>query len=101
MEQRKIPRIDKDKVLFFQCDIQTGWKEVIYGWRQVLGCAKLVGELARLFKGGIPIITSEMYPGLLGDAPMELLLAQGPNVISLDREVFSMWTDEVEAVTTL
>ena len=41
---RKIGRLDKDKILFFQCDIQTFFKDYTYGMEGVINTACMMAK---------------------------------------------------------
>ena len=54
---RRIGRLDKDKILFFQCDIQTFFKDYTYGMEGVINTAIMMAKASQVFEA--PLIETE------------------------------------------
>jgi tellurite resistance protein len=64
MEPKQVGRLDKDKVLFFQCDVQEKFKERIYSMQAVVDVCIMMAQASTVFKA--PLVETEQYVKALG-----------------------------------
>ncbi|CAD8075397.1 unnamed protein product [Paramecium primaurelia] len=88
--------LDKEKVLFFCCDIQDVFNNEAnqknYNCLQVIECACLMNEFAKVFD--IPIIVSEQNPKVFGSTVQQLKNTFTQNTHFYEKFTFTMLSDK-------
>ena len=92
---KRLGRLALDKIVFFQCDIQTFFKDYTYGMAGVIDTAKMMAKASQVFEA--PLIETEQVPKVFGRTFPEIKECQGDNVISVEKHVFSMYQGEVKS----
>eukprot|EP00736_Rhodelphis_marinus_P013305 Rmarinus@m.15778 len=86
-----LTRIKPSETVFFLCDIQERFRELIFNFGTLLHFSKELVDGARALN--IPIIATEQYPKALGHLVSEL---EADGIPVADKTLFSMCIDSVQ-----
>ncbi|KAL6075741.1 isochorismatase domain-containing protein [Balamuthia mandrillaris] len=91
---RKIGRIKPENSVFFLCDVQERFRDLISHMPSVVHVSDLMVKAAPVFK--IPVVVTEQYPKAFGRIVPEIDLS-GEEVHKFEKTRFSMLTEDVTA----
>ncbi|KAI6151740.1 Isochorismatase-like protein [Pisolithus tinctorius] len=92
----QIARLDPAKTAFFLCDLQTRFKQAIYGFDELVLTANKMLKVAKLLN--IPVVVTEQNPKGLGPTTPEIDLNSLGNlcILTIEKVLFSMMIPEVK-----
>ena len=96
---KRAGRLAIPEVIFFVCDIQERFRDIIFKMPQVISTGKTMIDSAAVL--GIPVIITEQYPKVFGNTVSEFGAqspaegAEGAEVNVFAKRKFSMMTSEV------
>lgn len=93
-----VAKLVPGKTVFFLCDVQTCFKNHVFGFDEVVLTINKMLKIAKVLE--IPVVVTEQYPKGLGNTTPDIDLASlGPlHVATVDKGLFSMLTPEVSAL---
>ena len=92
---RPVKRLLQNNTIFFNCDIQTRFRDLIYNFNSVVTVAQMMTKAAPIFK--IPILVTEQNIKALGTTVEEIAtLFPAENLGRFEKTKFSMVTEEAE-----
>ena len=93
---KRAGRLAIPEVVFFVCDIQERFRDIIFKMPQIISTGKTMIDSAAVL--GIPVIITEQYPKVFGNTVSEFGVqspAEGAEVNVFAKRKFSMMTSEV------
>ncbi|CAM9863495.1 unnamed protein product [Ectocarpus sp. 12 AP-2014] len=94
---RRLGKILPSSTVFFACDVQERFRDLIHNMPAVISTAKFMLDVSQELE--VPCIVTEQYPKALLHTVPELNVGKGPDQINVpifEKKLFSMCTKEVE-----
>ncbi|CAM9301153.1 unnamed protein product [Pylaiella littoralis] len=95
--RQRVGKLLAEKTVFFECDIQERFRDLIYNMPSVISTAKFLLEVSKELD--VPCVATEQYPKALLHTVQELNIGEEPDKIDakiFEKKLFSMCTDEVK-----
>ncbi|KAG0696722.1 Isochorismatase-like protein [Suillus ampliporus] len=93
-----VAKLVPEETVFFLCDVQTRFKNVIFGFDELVLTVNKMLKIAKVLE--IPVIVTEQNPKGLGNTILDIdLPSLGPLLVAtIEKGLFSMMTPEVKTL---